>query len=479
MPRFAKLAEVQSHLQTIADTKGKASYDAFAKAYMADVCVVDEDGVTPLAADSYSIEVKHAEPASEAATPDSIAKTVADGIAAGVSKSLEAAKHAMNAKAAAFAAPSKLDVSVGYGHSKAFKGLSGRTQREADQQAYTTGKWFQAICGVRSAQQWCSDRGIAIEKGFWSGNEFQKGHIEGSNSLGGFLVPEQVDDAIIDLKETYGVFRQHARRSVMTGDTKSRRRRTGGLTAYFVSEAAAGTESTKSWDRVNLTAKKVMALGTFSNELGEDATINVGDDISLEIAYAFTYKEDLCGFIGDGTSTYGGIVGLANAFTANGGTSNLGVQDGTGSTWSGLVLSDFNALTGKLPVFARNANTRWYCSAPFYSSVMESLMYASGGVTVTEIMNGIPTPMFLGYPVVIAQALPSATATGYHCFLGDLSLAADFGDRRGTTIAFSDSALNAFEQDEIAYRGTSRFDVNVHDVGSTSAAGPLVAMYIG
>lgn len=469
MPRFLKLDEVQKHLQTIADTKGRAKYDGFAKAFMDDVCVVGDDGVTPLDAASYQIEVKHAEPeaTAPAASPDAVAKSIETG----VSKALDAVTHAINAKAATLGSVDKAmpRITAGYGKSRTLANVNGRTQKDADRAAYSVGKWVQACCGVKSAADWCRDQGITV----------QKGHIEGDNTLGGYLVPDQIDDAIIDLRETYGVFRQYARRSVMTSDTKSRRRRNGGLTAYAVGEAAAGTESTKSLGLVQLIAKKWMVLTTISNELGEDATINLGDDTAQEIAYAFARKEDDCGFIGDGTSTYHGIVGLQSAFTNNGGTSNAGVQDGTGSTWSALVLSDFTGLVGKLPLFARTPNTRWYCSAPFWNGVMEQLMYASGGVTVTEVMNGVPTPMFLGYPVVLAQVLPNSSATGYSAFLGDLSLAADFGDRRGTTVSFSDSALNAFEQDEIAVRGTTRFDVNVHDVGSTSAAGPIVAMYIG
>jgi HK97 family phage major capsid protein len=61
---------------------------------------------------------------------------------------------------------------------------------------------------------------------------------------------------------------------------------------------------------------------------------------------------------------------------------------------------------------------------------------------------------------------------------GDLSLAASFGDRRQTEVQISDSALNAFEQDELAIRGTERFDINVHDVGDSSAAGPVVGLLL-
>jgi HK97 family phage major capsid protein len=55
-----------------------------------------------------------------------------------------------------------------------------------------------------------------------------------------------------------------------------------------------------------------MVLTTVSNELNEDAFVNLADDVAGEIAYAFAKKEDECGFVGDGTSTYGGIEGVAS-----------------------------------------------------------------------------------------------------------------------------------------------------------------------
>ena len=66
---------------------------------------------------------------------------------------------------------------------------------------------------------------------------------------------------------------------------------------------------------------------------------------------------------------------------------------------------------------------------------------------------------------------------------GDLTLAASFGDRRQTTIQISEHATvgggSVFEQDELAVRGTERFDINVHDTGITGASGesgPIVGL---
>ena len=55
-----------------------------------------------------------------------------------------------------------------------------------------------------------------------------------------------------------------------------------------------------------------------------------------------------------------------------------------------------------------------------------------------------------------------------------------FGDRRAETLSFSDQAYvngeSVFERDQIAVRVTSRFDINVHSIGDSSNAGPVVGL---
>jgi hypothetical protein len=66
-----------------------------------------------------------------------------------------------------------------------------------------------------------------------------------------------------------------------------------------------------------------MVLTKFSSELSEDAVINFADDLAGEMAYAQAKLEDNCAFIGDSTSTYGGITGLATAVGAAGVTQRI------------------------------------------------------------------------------------------------------------------------------------------------------------
>ena len=94
---------------------------------------------------------------------------------------------------------------------------------------------------------------------------------------------------------------------------------------------------------------------------------------------------------------------------------------------------------------------------------------------IVEIRDADGGLSFYGYPVVLTQAITAASTNGdVLAYFGDMSLAAYLGDRRGLTVEFSNSALNAFEQDEIAVRGSERFDLNCANVGDASVAGAMI-----
>lgn len=348
----------------------------------------------------------------------------------------------------------------------------------AEQRAFRFGMLCLAARGRPAAIEWCGKNGIPL---------IQSAHSEGVNVAGGVTVPEEFDNDMIDLKEQYGVARQYARTVPMTSDTMRRLRRTGGLTAYAVGEAGAGTESTKSWDQITLTAKDWMVLATYSQDLNEDSAISIGDDLAGEIAYAFANKEDECLFNGDGTSTYHGIVGIAPKFLGLSATrANIaGLVVGAGNLFSELTLANFEDVVGKLPTYGDTPNTKWFVHKLVWST-MAKLMRAAGGNTAADLQSGLG-PQFLGYDVVFTQVMPKVDANDQvAALLGDLRLAADFGDRRQNTVSFSDTAtvgsVSMFETNQLAIRGTERFDINVHDIGNASGtaasrvAGPVVGL---
>lgn len=351
------------------------------------------------------------------------------------------------------------------------------TRSENAMKAYRFANWFVgSILGgerhfarnavVTRAQQYCKDYGINIERA---------GQVEGDNAAGGFLVPHEFNNEMIDLREKFGVFRRNIRIVPMASDTRSQPRRKSGLTAYVIGEGTGATESQKGWDRVQLQTKKIGVLTRYSSELAEDALVSIGDDLAGEIAYAFAHFEDTVGFTGAGTAAHAKIVGAITALqNLEDGAGSAGVIEATGNTWDEFTLQDFLNVIGAQPEFAETPNVKWYCSKVFWATVMCRLQLAANGNNQGDIASG-GTKQFLGYPVEVSQVFPkTATNAAIMTLFGDLKLAGMMGDRRQTTIRTSDQ--QHWEEEEVAVAGSERFDINIHDIGDATTAGPLLAL---
>lgn len=295
---------------------------------------------------------------------------------------------------------------------------------------------------------------------------------EGINEQGGALVPPEFDNMLIRLLERFGVFRQYTRMNQMAGDTKMIPRRTGGITATWVGEGASITDSTPTYDNLQLVAKKLAARVIMSSEITEDSAVSIADQLAFEIATAFALAEDQAAFLGDASPTFGGITGIGPKLRGLDATiANIaGLFVAAGNLFSEFILKDFNGTVALLPQYADTAQTAWYCHRSFYFGVMQTLELAAGGNTIREIATGdrAARPLFLGYPVNFTQVMPRTDANSQiAAILGDLSLGTVMGDKRQRTLFTDPFSLSG--NDQIAVRGTERIDINVHDVGNASA----------
>jgi len=350
------------------------------------------------------------------------------------------------------------------GKLRAFQG------ENAEENAYKAGQWVLAtLYNQEKAQKFCASNGIPM---------IRNAQTEGNNTQGGFIVPDVMERSIIDLREQYGTFRSLARIFPMSSDYQVIPRRASGLTAYPIGEGVSITESEKGWTNVTHTARKWAVLVRYSSELNEDAIISIADDLSQEAAYAFAYAEDNAGFNGDGSNTYHGITGVVTKFQAVIGAGQLaGAVDAASGhdTFAEIDATDLVTLTAKLPKYALG-RARWVCSQPAWSLVFQRLQAAAGGNTVAEVAGKMQY-QYLGYPIEISQLMPTSTgdlSDKVMLLFGDFGAAVSMGTRRGVTL--SSSSERYFETDQLAIRGTERFDINVHDIGDTTTAGPLVAL---
>jgi HK97 family phage major capsid protein len=338
---------------------------------------------------------------------------------------------------------------------------------EGEKNAYRAGMWLYAtIYGNQNAKEWCRKNGVGVRSAL----------SEGVNTAGGALVPEEFERSIIDLREDYGLFRRVCRVTPMSSDSKSIPRRTGGLTAYFVGENTAGTESDLGWDNVQLVAKKLMCLTRMSSEVAEDAIIDLADTTAQEMAYAFAVKEDTVGFTGTGISTDGGIVGvLVKALQAGYTKAKVAAASGH-DLMAEIDADDLLNLMAAIPQYAK-AGSAWYCSPSAQELVFNAIKIAGGGNT-RDLLAQSDKPMFLGYPIEVTPIMADTPATNYNAAVivafGNLRQAVTMGERRGIRVALSSERY--FDTDQIAIKGTERFDINVNDLGSTTVKSPFAVL---
>lgn len=300
---------------------------------------------------------------------------------------------------------------------------------------------------------------------------------ETTNTAGGFLVPQRVAEAIMDLRDKVGVARQLMDVVPVGTANTAIPKRTSGPTAGYVDENAETTASEAGFDSVNVTPKKITALVRASSELMEDAA-NLGEFLTQEIAHKLEQAIDAAAFAGDGTSTYKGITGVRKAFTNNTSLAGYVLATSGNDTWAEYTVADMAAAVGALPS-AFHDNAAWVCSPIAYALTICRLVGAGGGPLMVERRDGSVGPAFLGYPVYLTTQMQGGTSTTdlsnlVSFVFGDFRKAGVLADRRGITVVRSDERY--IEYDQVGFRGTSRFDVVWHGIGDTIDAGAVVAL---
>ena len=344
------------------------------------------------------------------------------------------------------------------------RAVAKQTVFASNEDAYSMGQWARAtLGGSRKARAWCQDHGIKIRNAMTTGD----------NTKGGFLVPEPLEASIIELREAYGVFRREAMPYQMSDAVAILPKLSGEVTSYYVGENTAITPSDMTVQQIKLEARKLAALTVVSSELSEDSVISIAEMLARSVAQTFAIQEDSAGFLGDGSSTYGGIIGLSGALAAGSKVTATSLQ-----TFGTLTTAFFENVVG-LAKFWPGSSPKWYISQNGWANSMQRLLDAVGGNAMIDVANGAPK-MFLGYPVSISQVLEARTSgtTGLPaCYFGDLSKGVIMGTRRGISIATDSSVY--FASDSIAVKATERYDINVHDRGTSTVSGGLIQLVFG
>jgi hypothetical protein len=238
-----------------------------------------------------------------------------------------------------------------------------------------------------------------------------------------------------------------------------------------------------SWDQVRLTAKDLMTLSRMTNQVNADAIINFGDTLAYECGYASALKEDQCLFLGDATSTYGGITGvrqkLTNKWTAATAGTITGITKASSTTLASLALADFENAVGSL---CRSTRTRQRgVGLPpllLPGRSWSSCLLAAGGNTRWRSRTATAARARCSSATRSSSArcsrAPRRRRPCSPCSVisARRQLRRPPAEHHQLQRARHVGGQSVFERNEVAVRAVERFDINVHDVGDGTTPGP-------
>ncbi len=130
----------------------------------------------------------------------------------------------------------------------------------------------------------------------------------GTDSEGGYLVPDEFEHTLIEALQEENIFRSIARiTQTSSGDRKSPTSASKGEAAW-IDEEGAYPESDDSFGQVSISAYKLGTIIKLSEELINDSVFDIEGYIAREYARRIGAKEEAACFTGDGTGKPLGIL---------------------------------------------------------------------------------------------------------------------------------------------------------------------------
>jgi HK97 family phage major capsid protein len=279
-----------------------------------------------------------------------------------------------------------------------------------------------------------------------------KALAEGTDSTGGFLVPEEFKATLLQLALERSVVRPFATKIPMTSDTlmipkiqetSHASHLKGGVIAYWLEEAGTKTPTDPVFSQVKLIAHKLTGYTYASDELLADSAISLESLLRQTFGGAIGWYEDLAFLRGNGTGQPLGIF-----------QSGALVRP-TRAVASQVALADLAKIMARMyPDSLYQPTTLWIFSPAVLAQLIQLVatvitwLPASGGIA-----GRIPGTI-LGMPFMITEKVPTLGTSG-DIGLYDLSYYL-IGDRSDLRI---DSSTHVrFTTDETAWRFVERVD---------------------
>jgi HK97 family phage major capsid protein len=233
--------------------------------------------------------------------------------------------------------------------------------------------------------------------------------VTGTAADSGYLVaPAPLLTEIFLLVEKWGVARRYFRPMTIPSGTNALKidNLATEAVASWTDEAANITATSLGLGQGEIGVKKLAGISAWSAEMDEDALIAWLPIFIASMARAIRKKEDLAGFLGDGTATYGSFTGMMIAST------NIVTLAGGKTVPSMADADDYRTLRDAVNIDFREGGM--YFLAPSEVSTLEGLRDLQGNYIYRAPAAGLPAQLW-GYPIadsVGINALTQVAAAG-------------------------------------------------------------------
>jgi HK97 family phage major capsid protein len=238
---------------------------------------------------------------------------------------------------------------------------------------------------------------------------------------GAFLAPPQFIQEILKNLVNFSPVRQYARVINIGAKEAKLAKRTGTMTAAWVTEVANRPSTYVAYSEVTLTPWEASAYIDVSNQMLEDASYNLEGELAQDFAEEFGRLEGGAFVVGDGADKPQGFLnGTLLPETKSGQAATLGASD---AAIADLLRTAFYAL----PAFYRS-NSAWGMNSTTMALVSK-LKDGQGRYHWQDGLVAGQPPTLLGRPVVEMPDMPDVAANAAPIVLADFNQMYRIADR--------------------------------------------------
>ena len=262
----------------------------------------------------------------------------------------------------------------------------------------------------------------AYKKAFWNGMRSKYASVsnvlsEGTDSEGGYLVPDEYENTLVQALEGENVIRGRSHVITTSNGTHKIPVVASKGEASWIDENGAYPEDDDTFAQVNIDAHKVGTIIKVSEELLNDSAFNLESYFAQEFGRRIGTKEEEAFINGNGSSKPTGILTSAE----------VGVTTASDKAITADELIDlFYSLKG---VYRRNAV--WVLNDTTVKAIRK-LKDNNGQYIWQPALKDGDHDTLLGRPILTTGAMPEITADAKPVIFGDLSYYW-IGDRQGVT----------------------------------------------